>query len=568
MALAVVYAMLASYAISRTLVPILAALLLKGEERQATARAAAGLPPSALARFGAAFDQSFERLRDSYEATLTGLLASAWKVPVLALVLLLVAGTLVPRVGQDFFPSVDAGEFRLHVRAAPGSRLEVTERLFDEIEDTIREVVPESERNLILDNIGMPFRYDMPFDDGTTIGTNDGQITVFYFQPDDIVTQILNFGLPAQIDVRVAGYDGVTNRKVAAAIQEEIAHITGVADVHLHQELAAPELQVNIDRDRAGDLGLTTNDVARDVMVSLASSSTVTPNFWVDPKAGIPYPVAVQTPPYQIGDLADLRNTVVGGPGAGGVTPTLLGNVTDIRRHAAQSVISHSNIQPTLDIYASAEGRDLGSIATEIDRIVGRHRGALTPGNTIEVLAQIGSMRSAFEHMGVGLAVAALAVYLLMAVNFQSFADPFVVILGLPGAMAGIVFMLFITGTTFSVPSLMGAIMSVGVASANSILLVTFAKEQRAHRLSALEAASAAGRTRLRPILMTSLAMVIGMLPMALGLGDGGEQNAPLGRAVIGGLLMGTVATLFLVPWLYSRLRKHQGELLKEYADV
>ena len=596
MALAVVYAMLASYAISRTLVPILAALLLKGEERQATARAAAGLPPSVLARFGAAFDQSFERLRDGYEATLTSLLASAWKVPVLALVLLLVAGTLAPGVGQDFFPSVDAGEFRLHVRAAPGSRLEVTERLFDEVEDTIREVVPESERHLILDNIGMPFRYDMPFDDGTTIGTNDGQImvalkpehrptatymqrlrtilaqrfpdAVFYFQPADIVTQILNFGLPAQIDVRVAGYDGVTNRKVAAAIQEEIALITGVADVHLHQELAAPELQVNIDRDRAGDLGLTMNDVARDVMVSLASSSTVTPNFWVDPKAGIPYPVSVQTPPYRIGDLGDLRNTIVAGPRAGGATPTLLGNVTDIQRRAVQSVISHSNIQPTLDIYASAEGRDLGGIAAEIDRIVARHRVELTPGNTIEVLGQIGSMRSAFEHMGIGLAVAALAVYLLMAVNFQSFADPFVVILGLPGAMAGIVLMLFITGTTFSVPSLMGAIMSVGVASANSILLVSFAKEQRVHGLSALEAASAAGRTRLRPILMTSLAMVIGMLPMALGLGDGGEQNAPLGRAVIGGLLMGTVATLFLVPWLYSRLRKHEGALLKEYAGV
>ncbi|MEJ1979055.1 MAG: efflux RND transporter permease subunit [Acetobacteraceae bacterium] len=276
----------------------------------------------------------------------------------------------------------------------------------------------------------------------------------------------------------------------------------------------------------------------------------------------------MQTPPYRIGDLGNLRNTVVAGPGAGSGTPTLLGNVTDIRRGVAQSVISHSNIQPTLDIYASAEGRDLGGIAAEIDRIVAKYRGELTPGNTIEVRGQIDSMRSAFQHMGIGLAVAAIAVYLLMVVNFQSFADPFVIILGLPGAMAGIVFMLFMTGTTFSVPSLMGAIMSVGVASANSILLVTFAKEQRAVGLSALEAALAAGRTRLRPILMTSMAMIIGMLPMALGLGEGGEQNAPLGRAVIGGLLMGTAATLFLVPWLYSRLRKREGGLLKEYANV
>jgi multidrug efflux pump subunit AcrB len=595
MALAVVYAMLASYAISRTLVPILAALLLKGEERQAAARAQAARRPSALARFGAAFDRGFERLRSGYEATLAGLLASAWKVPALAFTLLLTAGVLAPRIGEDFFPLVDAGEFRLHVRAAPGTRLEVTERLFDQVEDTIREIVPPSERQLILDNIGMPFRYNLPFDDGTTVGPNDGQIMValkaghpptedyvkqlrttlaqrfpdaiFYFQPADIVTQILNFGLPAQVAVQVAGYDRDTNRKVAAKLQTEIAGIPGLADVHLHQELSAPQFQVDIDRDRAGDLGLTMNDVARDVMVSLASSSTVAPNFWVDPKMGIPYPVSVQTPPYRIGTLGDLRNTVVARPGASG-TPTLLGNVTHIQREVTQSVISHSNIQPTLDIYASADGRDLGSIAAEIDRIVAKHRGELTPGNAIAVRGQIESMRSAFQHMGIGLAVAAIAVYMLMAVNFQSFADPFVVILGLPGAMVGIVLMLFITGTTFSVPSLMGAIMSVGVASANSILLVTFAKEQRAHGLSALEAAFAAGRTRLRPILMTSLAMVFGMLPMALGLGDGGEQNAPLGRAVIGGLLMGTVTTLFIVPWLYTRLRKHEGALLKEYANV
>jgi multidrug efflux pump subunit AcrB len=331
----------------------------------------------------------------------------------------------------------------------------------------------------------------------------------------------------------------------------------------------APELTVDVDRQRAQDLGLKLQDVAQDVMVSLASSNTVAPNFWVDPKTGIQYNVAVQVPERQINSVGDVRNTVVGTRGSGTATvPTLLGNVATFGRDAAQIVASHSNIQPTFDIYANVEGRDLGRVAADIDRIVAKYSDQLHPGNTIRVEGQIDSMRSAFSHMGVGLIVATIVVYLLMVVNFQSFTDPFVVILGLAGAMTGIVFMLFATGTSLSVPSLMGAIMSVGVASANSILLVTFAKEQRQHGLGAAEAAIAAGRTRLRPIIMTALAMIIGMVPMALGLGDGGEQNAPLGRAVIGGLIFGTLATLFLVPWLYSRLRKREGVLMKEFANV
>ncbi|MBM9403293.1 efflux RND transporter permease subunit [Gluconacetobacter azotocaptans] len=596
MALAVVYAMLASYAISRTLVPIFAALLLRSEEREAERRRAANVPPGRIERFGAWFDHGFERLRAGYIRTLGGLLASAWKVPALALGVVVVAVGISTQVGQDFFPSIDAGEFKLHVRAPAGTRIETTEKLFDQVEDTIRAVLPEGERQLVLDNIGIPFRYSMPFDDGTTIGPNDGQImvalkehhhptadyirtlrtvlaqrfpeSVFYFQPADIVTQILNFGLPAQVDIRIAGYDAPTDRKVMREILQEVARIPGLTDVHLHQQIEAPELAIAIDRVRAQDLGLTLNDVARNVMVSLASSNTVTPNFWVDPNTGIQYPLAVQTPQYRLNDLGDLRNTVVAADRGLDRTPALLNNVATITRGMAQNVITHSNIQPTLDIDASAEGRDLGSIARDIDRVIARHRGELSPGNAIEVHGQIESMRSAFARLGVGLMVAAIAVYLLMAVNFQSFMDPFVVVLGLPGAMCGIVFMLFVTGTTFSVPSLMGAIMSVGVASANSILLVTFAKERRADGLTAAEAALAAGQARLRPILMTSLAMVIGMLPMSLGLGDGGEQNAPLGRAVIGGLMMGTCATLFVVPWLYSRLRRRESRILEEYSDV
>jgi multidrug efflux pump subunit AcrB len=384
------------------------------------------------------------------------------------------------------------------------------------------------------------------------------------------VTQILNFGLPAPIDVRVVGYDNGNNLRIVRAMLDEIKHVVGVADAHLHQIVDAPELTVAIDRQRAQDLGLDMQSVADNVMVSVASSNTVTPNFWVDPNTGIQYPVAVQVPQYKLASLGDVSGTLVGtrGGSAAGTVPTLLSNVAAFGRDAAQTVTSHSNIQPTFDIYANVEGRDLGGIATAIDKIVAKYRTQLSPGNAIVVEGQIESMQSAFFHMGMGLLVAAVVVYLLMAVNFQSFVDPFVVVLGLPGAMAGIMFMLFATGTTLSVPSLMGAIMSVGVASANSILLVTFAKEQRAFGLSAADAAVMAGRTRLRPIIMTALAMIVGMIPMALGLGDGGEQNAPLGRAVIGGLMFGTVATLFLVPWLYSRLRKREGRLMEDFANV
>ncbi len=597
MALAVVFAMLASYILSRTLVPVLAALLLAGE-RHGEAGVDGSHRASIFTRFSRSFEAGFERLRDGYSVTLEKLIESSWKVPAVALTVLAIGGVLFSLVGRDFFPSVDAGEFKLHVRAPSGTRIETTEHIFEDVENTIRRVIPDSERELIIDDIGVPFRYALPFDDGTTVAGNDGQILVslkeghkptaayikrlrdalarqfpdvtFYFQPGDIVTQILNFGLPAPIDVRVVGYDKDNNLRIVKAMLDEVKHVVGVADAHLHQIVDAPELTVAIDRQRAQDLGLDMQSVAQNVMVALASSNTVTPNFWVDPNTGIQYPVAVQVPQYKLASLSDVAGTLVGtrGASAAGTVPTLLNNVAGFGRDAAQTVTSHSNIQPTFDIYANVEGRDLGRIAAEIDRIVAKYRTELHPGNEIVVEGQIDSMRSAFVQMGIGLLVAAVVVYLLMAVNFQSFVDPFVVVLGLPGAMVGILFMLFATGTSLSVPSLMGAIMSVGVASANSILLVTFAKEQRAFGLSARDAAVMAGRTRLRPIMMTALAMIVGMIPMALGLGDGGEQNAPLGRAVIGGLMFGTVATLFLVPWLYSRLRKREGRLLEDFAHV
>ena len=564
----------------------------------ATKRMMMAAGPSIFTRFSRGFEARFERLRDNYSVTLEKLIESNWKVPVAAVTVLAIGAVLFTLIGRDFFPAVDAGEFKLHVRAPSGTRIETTEHIFEDVENVIRRVIPDSERNLIIDDIGVPFRYALPFDDGTTVGGNDGQILVslkeghkptaayikrlrevlarefpdviFYFQPGDIVTQILNFGLPAPIDVRVVGYDKGNNLRIVQAMLDEIKHVVGVADAHLHQIVDAPELTVAIDRQRAQDLGLDMQSVADNVMVSVASSNTVTPNFWVDPNTGIQYPVAVQVPQYKLASLGDVSGTLVGtrGGSAAGTVPTLLSNVAAFGRDAAQTVTSHSNIQPTFDIYANVEGRDLGRIATDIDKIVAKYRTQLSPGNAIVVEGQIESMQSAFFHMGIGLLVAAVVVYLLMAVNFQSFVDPFVVVLGLPGAMVGIMFMLFATGTTLSVPILDGRDHECRRRVGQFDPARHFC--QRAARLRPLgrDAAVMAGRTRLRPIIMTALAMIVGMIPMALGLGDGGEQNAPLGRAVIGGLMFGTVATLFLVPWLYSRLRKREGRLMEDFANV
>jgi multidrug efflux pump subunit AcrB len=578
--MAVVFAMLASYALSRTLVPIIIRRLLRREYATEHRQG----PGNWLDRFHRKFNRGFDRFRNFYVWVLEGALTRRVILPCVAGLFVALAGTLSLFIGSDFFPSVDAGLIQLHVRAPARTRIEETEKIFQAVEDHIRRAIPKNERDLILDNIGLPQRtYNLAFTDGSTIGVNDGIIQValkpnhvptadyirrlrrelpaafpdvlFYFQPADMVTQILNFGVPTQVDVEVQGTDRAHNLVLAQQLGRRIAKVRGTADVHLQQEIDAPELYYDVDRTRAQELNQTISSIANNVMITLDSSEQVYPNFWTDPKSGIPYYFAVQAPEHTMASVNDLDNISIAAASNGGTpVPNTLGNVAHMERRAIQSVVNHSNVQPVYDIYASVEDRDLGGVATDIGKIVDEISPQLKPGNRILIRGQIESMNSAFGRMTIGLLFAAVFVYLLMVVNFQDFIDPLVVILALPGAACGIVFALFVTGTTLSVPSLMGAIMAVGVASANSILLVTFARERAREGASPKEAAIAAGGTRLRPVLMTAGAMIVGMLPMAIG-GPGEEQNAALARAVIGGLLLGTCATLFVVPYLYALLR-------------
>jgi multidrug efflux pump subunit AcrB len=579
--LAVVFAMLASYMLSRTLTPVIIGLLLKGEHHGASDH-----PGNWFARFHQAFERGFERFRRGYVRALTMLLKRRIILPVVAASMLAPGGVMLTLVGRDFFPEIDGGQIKLHVRAPAATRIDATERIFQEVEDKIREVIPAHDRELIVDDIGVPQRvYNLAFTDGSTINVNDGVILVslkqghaptadyvrrlrdvlpaafpsatFYFQAADMTTQILNFGLPAQIDVRVVGRDRATNLRVAHELGRRIAAVPGIADAHLQQELDAPAFMVNIDRSRALELGLKAQAVATDVNTSLSSSEQVTPNFWTDPANGIPYYIAVQTPEPLVSSLGELANTPISTALAanGPPVPGLLSNVATLQRGSVPTNLNQTNIQPVYDIYASAQGRDLGRISDDIGKIVAELQKELKPGNTIQVMGQIQSMRESFRDLGIGLLFAAVFVYLLMVVNYQNFSDPFVVILALPATLCGIITMLFITGTTLNVPSLMGAIMAVGVASANSILLVTFAREQQLKGRSAFRAALDAGHTRIRPVLMTAAAMIVGMIPMAIG-GPGEEQNAALARAVIGGLLFATPTTLLIVPYLFAVLRK------------
>jgi multidrug efflux pump subunit AcrB len=596
--LAVVFAMLASYALSRTLTPVMIGLLLKGEHH-----GGGGSSRNFFTRFHYGFEHGFERFRQSYVRSLTTLLERRLIAPIVAVLILALGGVMFTMVGRDFFPAIDGGQIKLHVRAPAATRIEATEAVFQAVEDKIREIIPERERDLIVDDIGIPQRlYNLSFTDGSTIGPNDGVILVslkeghaptaryvrklrevlpaafpdvsFYFQAADMVTQILNFGLPAQIDVRTVGRDRATNLRVARELRRRIAVIPGIADAHLQQELDAPAFLATIDRARALQFGLSTQSVANDVNVSLSSSEQVTPTFWTDPVAGIPYYIAVQTPEHQVSSLNALGNTPVATKvaQAGPPIPGLLSNVAKFSRDSVPTNLNESNIQPTYDVYASVQGRDLGSVANDIGKIVGELQRELKPGNTIQVLGQIESMRESFRDLGIGLLFAAVFVYLLMVVNYQNFGDPFVVILALPATFCGIATMLFITGTTLSVPSLMGAIMAVGVASANSILLVTFAREQQLAGRTAFQAAIDAGHTRIRPVLMTAAAMIVGMIPMAIG-GAGEEQNAALARAVIGGLLFATPTTLLIVPYLFAMLRRrNDGKaahgVFEEFSDA
>jgi multidrug efflux pump subunit AcrB len=590
LAMAVVFAMLASYGISRTLTPIIIRLLLRREYASGVGHEA---PKNWFGRFHDGFNQRFDQFRNFYGWLLAGILRRRILTPAVATGVVLCAAVLSLFVGTDFFPSVDAGLIQLHVRAPARTRIERTEQIFGAVEENIRAHIPARDLELVLDNIGLPQRtYNLAFMDGTTIGVNDGSIQIqlkeghaptanyiralrdelpaafpdvtFYFQPADLVTQILNFGVPAQVDVQVQGRDRLDNQKIAADIAKRIAAVPGIVDAHVQQELDAPEMYYTIDRTRAQELGLTVNQVATNLNISLSSSEQVSPNFWTDPKNGIPYYMAVQTPEYKLHDKNDLDNIPISSTrststGVAQQIPDLLGNVASAQRKKVQSVYNHTNIQAAYDVYASVQARDLGSAASVIERIVADERTHLGVADHIVVRGQIASMNAAFANLTVGLLFAAVFVYLLMVVNYQSFIDPLAVILALPGAASGILLLLFVTGTTLSVPSLMGAIMSVGVASANSILLVTFAREQRQTGMSAFQAALSAGTTRLRPVLMTAAAMIVGMVPMAIG-GAGEEQNAVLARAVIGGVLVGTITTLLFVPYLYSFFGKFERQ--------
>ena len=580
LAMAVVFAMLASYGISRTLTPIIIRLLLRGEHDYQG-------PKNWLGRFHDRFNEHFDRFRDFYAWVLTGILRHRVLTP-------LVAGSVVASgvvvamfAGSDFFPTIDAGQIELHVRAPARTRIEYTEQIFHAVEANIRREIPSKDLGLVLDNIGLPQRvYNLAYTDGSTIWANDGQILIqlneghaptadyikklrrelavnfpdvlFYFQPADLATQVLNFGVPSQIDVQVVGRDRAANEKIAKELATRLATIPGIVDSHVQQELDAPELFYAIDRTRAQELGLNISQIANNMNISLSSSEQVSPNFWSDPKNGIPYYFAVQTPEYRISNKQQLDNTLVAASLSGNaVVPDLLGNVATAKREAVQTVYTHSNIQPVYDVYASVQDRDLGSVAKAIQNVVRQMQGKLGPADHIAIRGQIASMNQAFGNLTIGLLFAAVFVYALMVVNYQSFLDPLAVLLALPGAGSGLILLLFATGTTFSVPSLMGAIMAIGVASSNSILLVTFAREQREAGMNAFQAALTAGTTRLRPVLMTAAAMMVGMLPMAIG-GPGEESNAALARAVIGGVMIGTITTLLFVPYLYSVIGKFE----------
>ncbi|MDZ8263428.1 efflux RND transporter permease subunit [Nostoc sp. ChiQUE01b] len=599
--MAVVFAMLASYLLSRTVVPMLAKFLLgkelhlytKHENLDNNGNGHVIPKKDIFWRIHEQFNRQFQKFRQNYRNTLAKALNHRGVVFAMFSAFWVSALVLLPFVGQDFFPQVDAGQFRLHVRAPAGTRLEKTEQIFTQVENEIRQVIPEQELEIILDNIGVPVGgVNLAFSDTATIGPGDGEILVglkegkhhstwqyvrqlrqnltaqfpeltFFFQPADIVTQILNFGLPAPIDIQVIGpaKNRQDNYKIAKQIKTQIAQIPGAVDVHLHQVVDAPNLRINVDRSQAQRNGLTQRDVANNLLTSLSSSGQTSPNFWLDPIKGVSYPVAVQVPQYKLNSLDKIQSLPITN---GSNSSQLLSNLSVVKRGKAPAVVNHYNVQPVFNIYANVQGRDLGGVASDIYKIVEQFQQKLPRGTSIMVKGQVETMNSSFLGLEVGLIFAIGLVYCLIVVNFQSWIDPFIIMMALPNALAGIVWILFVTNTTFSVPSLMGAIMSIGVATANSILLVTFANEQRLIGEKAVSAALAAGYTRLRPVLMTAGAMIMGMLPMSLGLGEGGEQNAPLGRAVIGGLLAATVATLIFVPVIYSILRRKQPQNLEE----
>jgi len=569
---AVSFAMLASYLLSRTLIPTLVMYIMRGHEHRSET------PKSILGRFQRGFERKFEQFRRSYEALLETTVAHRGIFAVCFLLFCVLSLGLFFFLGEDFFPQVDAGLLRLHLRGRPGLRVEETARLCDQVENSLRQEIPPGQLQTILDNIGLPNSgINQSYSSNGTIGSSDAEILIalnperhpptaeltrhlrqflprhfpgveFFFQPADIVTQILNFGLPAPIDVQVVGTDLQTNYGIAQQIAARMRHIPGTADVHVQQLMSLPTLHMDIQRTRVTQVGLTARDVAQSTLVSLSGSFQTAPNFWLNPKNEVTYQMAVQSPQYRMTDLQDLLNIpVISQQGQ-----QLMGNLVQLSPAVRPATVNHYNVQPIIDVYASTQDRDLGGVAADTEKVLESFDGKLPRGTRIVVRGQVSTMRSSFIGLGVGLVGAIVLVYLLIVINFQSWLDPFIIITALPGALAGICWFLLLTHTTLNVPSLTGAVMCMGVATANSILMVSFAREQMDEGVPAAQAAVVAGYTRIRPVLMTALAMIIGMVPMALGFGEGGEQNAPLGRAVIGGLLFATVATLFFVPSVFA----------------
>jgi multidrug efflux pump subunit AcrB len=627
---AVVFAMLASFVLSRTVTPTFAVVLLrheaglykeeaeeeeghsnnakspeskngtgksghlhKGHEHDAEniAKIKRGIPW----RIHTAFNHKFSALRWRYHDDLSWIMGHRRIGVIVFAVFCAFSFCLFPFVGRDFFPNVDTGQIQLHVIAPPSTRIERTASIFSDVEDEIRQQIPNNEINLVTDNVGLPSSFNLAFGTTASFGTSDGDITValnpkhapteqyvqklrkdlakkfpnetFFFEPADIVSQILNFGLPAPIDVQIAGplRNQQANLAVAQKLVAKIKGVPGAVDVHLNQIVAAPDVQIDIDRNRAAQVGMTESNVADSLLVSLASSGTALPDFYLNPQNGVQYNVAVQTPQYMLSTPEQLLDTPI--TASSNPTPQLLGNLATVQHGTMPLLISHYNIQPVYDIFVSPQNRDLAGINDDIQKIVNKATPNLPRGSTLAIRGQVQDMNASFTGLGLGLIGSVILVYLLLVINYQSWIDPLVVISGVPGALSGILWMLFITRTTFSVPALMGAIMTIGVSTANSVLLVTFANERRAEGMNAVDAAVTAGFTRLRPVLMTALAMIIGMMPMALGLGDGGEQNAPLGRAVIGGLIVATFSTLLFVPIVYSVLRKAPPSDLEDFKD-
>jgi CzcA family heavy metal efflux pump len=586
--MAVVFAMIASYIISLTLLPTMVHYLLPAEVAMysETGHDAAG--KGIFWAIHRLFNYLFERSREGYRSLLDWCLNHRFLVFTAFLIYFAISIGMISLVGRDFFPYVDSGQMRLHVRAIEGTRIEETERIFAQVEQRIRQLIPKEELKTVLDNIGLaPGGLNLAYGDSSTIGPYDGEILIslnpekhaptpeyerllrrelkkqfpdamFYFQAANITNQILNFGIPSAIDVQVTGRNLSANYEIARLLEKKMSAVPGAVDVRLRQEMNVPAMRLDVDRVKAGQAGLTQRDVANSALISLSSSGQVAPNQWLNPVNGVTYQVNVQTPQYRINSLEALQHTPITGSGAGAGlnAPQLLENLGSLSRTSVMAIVNHYNVQPVFDVYASVDQRDLGSVAGDVNRIVSEVTPQLPPGAFIRVRGQVETMESSFLRLGFGLLFAIVLVYLLIVVNFQSWLDPFIILMAVPGTLSGIVWILFLTHTTFSVPSLMGSIMSIGVSVANSILVVVFANDLREEGTGALEAALTAGYIRLRPVLMTALAMIIGMLPMAFAMGEGGEQNAPLGRAVIGGLIVATITTLFFVPVIYSVLRK------------